>query len=561
MNTRWLAISPWALASLLLIGSFVQPGRATEIWIRNAGQEPFFFSLRERPDAPWGDSITIEPNSEQRFEVPRAQQVSYLTDRVHFAWLQPGERYQITDPRRGMLNRVVQVQRPELPQEPKPWDGPPGPSHPVPPAPSSERHQELNPPRQDSQVKPAAASSQPSPSSKPSPSAAPIKPPTPSAAESEPRLAADSRTTSGDRDRSRQENAVPKNGEPDVTATEDRPRAAPAVLDAEKRTNRLVSPTAEGSTAAESNRSANHELVPEATVADLLPSPVPAKRPASATVDHASESSRILERGRDERIGQGEPETVRTVRVRAIVDETYRQVVRDWRERIPRIVGSASAYFERQFGIRLTLTVLLPWEYQALADSPTDQWRHLLKQSPEGVDLIIAFAGYGDHFRLQPETLYTGQLGRAAFFGQHILIADQRDIHENRAKMTLIHELGHVFGAFHVAAPNLVMTPQYADLPSELIVAGRVPFGEPATKIIQMTRDFHFPLGVESLSPETRQFIQAAFRAHGLANEQTSADPITEGYRYLQERAECRAEQWQRKAQQARDDYLGGQRE
>jgi hypothetical protein len=553
MKASWWVISGWALASLMSIGSFVQPGRAAEIWIRNAGQEPFFFSRRERPDAAWGDSITIEPNSEQRFEVLRAQQVSYWTDRVHLVWLQPGVRYQIADPRSGMLIRVVQVQRPELPQEPKSWDGPPGRSQREPRSPEPERQAEFIPPRQDSQVKPAAATVAPLPAAGSDKVSA--------AAESAPGLGAGSPIPSGDRDRSWEENAVRGNGQPDVTAQGDRPHEARSEFDAEKKPHRLSSPKAVESTATGSSRAADNKLTPEATVADLLPSPVPTKSPASVTVDQASESSRVLERVGDERVRPGEPAASRTVRVRAIVDETYRQVVHDWRERIPRIVGSASAYFERQFGIRLTLTVLLPWEYKALADSPADQWRHLLKQSPEGVDLIVAFAGYGDHFRLQPETLYTGQLGRAAFFGQHILIADQRDIHENRAKMTLIHELGHVFGAFHVAAPNLVMTPQYADLPGELIVAGRVPFGEPATKIIQMTRDFHFPLGVESLSPETRQFIQAAFRMHGLANERTSADPITEGYRYLQERAESRAEQWERKAQQARNDYLDRQRE
>ena len=517
-----------------------QAGQAEEIRIRNAGRVPFFFSLRERADAAWGDSLTIEPNTEQCLQVLRPQQISYLTDRVHFDWLKPGQRYQIVDARRGKLSLWVQAQRPELPEQ---------------------AHAD----RSEPAVRPAVATDE-SGENQAAPAIASTTSPAREKGQPPARLA-DGESLGPNR---LPPNAVrPPETQPSTTPSTTQPPAPqppvqqpPVQQPSAGRPFSTQPPMTQSPRLFEkpSTRESAGLAVPrEELESTLFPRPAPTTATPqsslqSSPLDKVLAPSLTAAQPQDK---HAEPAEVRTVQVRVLVDDTYRQVVRDWRERVPRIVAGASGYFERQFRIRLVLAVIVPWEYKALVDAPADQWRHLLKQSTEGVDLVVAFAGYGDHFRLQPETLYTGQLGRAAFFGQHILIADQRDIHENRAKTTLIHELGHVFGAFHVADPQSIMTPQYADLPGEAIVAGRLPFGEPGASMIALTRDFHFPSGVESLAPETRQAIQAAYRQHGMAHEQTSADPITEGYRYLQERAESRAHQWQRKAQQARNDFLG----
>jgi len=294
------------------------------------------------------------------------------------------------------------------------------------------------------------------------------------------------------------------------------------------------------------------------TAADASPEGVPNAAPdvaPNAGVEPV-EADKEASAANAEKPARWSPADVRDVQVLAVVDETYRTIIRDWRDRVPSIIGGASDYYEREFGIRLVVERVQPWQYKALDDKPADQWLALLEQPPDGVDLVIGFAGFGDFYRAQPDTSYTGRLGQAAFFGQHVLISDQHDVHENRPKTTLIHELGHVFGAFHIDDPSLLMNPSYAQLPVADIVAGHVAFGEPLRKIVILTRTFDFQRGVDGLGPDVRRQIMKAYRQYGLPSEHSDSDPVTSGYDYLKQRAETRARQMEKKAQQSRSDFL-----
>jgi hypothetical protein len=241
--------------------------------------------------------------------------------------------------------------------------------------------------------------------------------------------------------------------------------------------------------------------------------------------------------------------TVRIVTVRAIADNTYRGAFPEWRDRMRRIVAGASDYYEREYAIRLVLKQTSAWKYDGVADDLESRWSRLIEQPTTEVDLVVAAVGYGDYSRIAGESAYTGQLGRAAFFGQHLMLADRKDYHENRAKTVLVHELAHVFGAFHVADRKLIMFPGYMQLPINEIIAGTVPFGGTIDQVFAMTREFDFRTGVNSLSPTTQRRIQALYRLHGLPQETRQTDPITEGYKYLQRRAEIVAEQMSERAE------------
>lgn len=249
--------------------------------------------------------------------------------------------------------------------------------------------------------------------------------------------------------------------------------------------------------------------------------------------------------------------TNRVVTVRAIADNAYRGAFPDWRARIRRIIAGASECYRREYSIRLVLTETAAWKYDGLAADLESRWARFLEQPPNEVDLIVALVGYGDYSSVKGEAASTGQFGRAAFFGQHLMVADRKDYSENRAKTVLVHELGHIFGAFHVADQNLMMYPGYLQLPTDEIIAGTVPFGKTIDEVFTMTKEFDFRAGVNSLSPITQRRIQSLCRLHGLPRESHQTDPITEGYKYLERRAQIVAEQMAERAETSRGVFDG----
>ncbi len=275
--------------------------------------------------------------------------------------------------------------------------------------------------------------------------------------------------------------------------------------------------------------------------------PIPGRAPAGATTATGDSSTEPFDGLFDI--------TNRVVTVRAIADSTYRNAFPEWRERARRVIAGASAYYQREHAIRLVVTETRAWDYDGLSDDLKARWSRLLHEPPRDVDLIIAMVGYGDYSNVGGEAAFTGQLGRAAFFGQHLMLADRQDYHINRAKMILIHELGHVFGAFHVPDQNLIMYPGYLELPTDDIIAGTVPFGETLDEVISLTKGFTFRDGVRSLPPETQRRIQSLYRRHGLASESRETDPVTSGYRYLEQRAKIVATQMAQRAIEARGEF------
>ncbi len=300
---------------------------------------------------------------------------------------------------------------------------------------------------------------------------------------------------------------------------------------------------------------------PRSAANDTAPDRVPSTSQPKSTRTRSTPLSQPLETGNKATVEESLDALFdvanRVVTVRAIADDRFRDTFPEWRERMRRIIDGASKYYEREYSIRLVLTQTSEWNYDGVAADLESRWSRLLEQPPSEVDLIVAFVGFGDYSSVAGEAAYTGQLGRAAFFGQHLMVADRKDYHENRAKTVLIHELGHVFGAFHVADQNLMMYPGYMQLPTEEIIAGTVSFGAIIDKVFGMTKEFDFRAGVNSLSSITQRRIQTLYRRHGLSQESRQTDPITEGYKYLQRRAKIVAEQMAARAETSRRVFDG----
>ena len=175
-----------------------------------------------------------------------------------------------------------------------------------------------------------------------------------------------------------------------------------------------------------------------------------------------------------------------------------------------------------------------------MTDKPGERWSHLLKMSPQQADLVLAFVGYGDYYKGEDQVYYVGHLGRGMPFGQHVMVSGERYVHPNRDKAVLIHELAHLFGAFHVQNKRSIMQSNFRDVPTEDIIDGRLHMDAPLREIILLTRDVDFRRGVASLDVGTQNRIKTLCRLHRRVAEKDAPDPVALGYRYLEAREEAR---------------------
>ena len=234
----------------------------------------------------------------------------------------------------------------------------------------------------------------------------------------------------------------------------------------------------------------------------------------------------------------------RVLRLSAIADTTYRQVVDDWRERIRQTVAGASAYYEKNFQIRLVLDEIRPWEYRGLVDTVEGRIEQVLQVSPEPSELLVAFVGFGEYYKVEEQAFLTGHLGVGLPFGQHLLVTGNDDYHVNREIAVLIHELAHVFGAFHVADRRSLMQPVYEDAPLREILGDHLPLDAVSTAILRLTREVDFRRGVMSLDAATRRQLTQLADRHRHPTEAYGMSPVGTGhlYRHLLSRARTAAE-------------------
>ena len=247
--------------------------------------------------------------------------------------------------------------------------------------------------------------------------------------------------------------------------------------------------------------------------------PRPSTSPSETTDSRAAKATAAA--------GQGATGTdVRVVRVRALADATYRRVVANWDQRIKAIVSAASDYFEANFQIRFDLLGIQPWEYRGVARHPESRLKALLAVRPEDADLLIGFIGFGEYYTTGELTYMTGLLGMGMPFGQHVMVSGDDHFHINRDKVVLMHELGHVFGAFHVDNRRSLMYPMHSGVPTEILAEGKFEMEPPLREVILAARNLDFQRGVDSLDPEARRRIQTLARQYRLPRESRAPTPI-----------------------------------
>jgi tetratricopeptide (TPR) repeat protein len=140
------------------------------------------------------------------------------------------------------------------------------------------------------------------------------------------------------------------------------------------------------------------------------------------------------------------PQT-RDIGAKIIGDEEFRKNP-EWKLRAETCLNIASADFERLFGIRILVRKFEDWHSDRSAKSletlADDLDAHFDK---ENFDVLLAFTAQGTL-----DKSYTGY----SVFREGIILLKNTDDLPILAK-TLEHELGHIFGAVHVADPSSVM--------------------------------------------------------------------------------------------------------
>ena len=231
---------------------------------------------------------------------------------------------------------------------------------------------------------------------------------------------------------------------------------------------------------------------------------------------------------------------LREIKVLAVADIEYRNRFPDWQERVKGLVGAASRYYESEFGLRFTVLACKPWEFNARYQPSMEEKLVSLQKIELGqADLLIAFvrsvqhrengAAIGWGFWLCEYMLVT-DLWPELVDGAQLMPLVCRQILKKPgfgSTMTLIHELGHLFGAFHVDNAESIMY-----FSTMKIVPPRIQFDDVNRQVILATRDVDFRVAPEGLPRASALKIRDLYRAHHVRTEPADLDPITTAYRY-----------------------------
>jgi hypothetical protein len=139
------------------------------------------------------------------------------------------------------------------------------------------------------------------------------------------------------------------------------------------------------------------------------------------------------------------------VRVKVLVDDEVIAEHPDWIDYVQRVVASASQVYEKQFGISLELTSVGRWSVTT-AGLDSEQLLDDVRARPrEGNDVLLGFTNRpfddrtaGKAETPTPESAYNGAYG----------VIYARPGHHQAHLRTLLHELGHVFGALDITDPS-----------------------------------------------------------------------------------------------------------
>jgi tetratricopeptide (TPR) repeat protein len=253
--------------------------------------------------------------------------------------------------------------------------------------------------------------------------------------------------------------------------------------------------------------------------------------------------------------GQADGAKSRLVTVLAVADAGYRKRFPEWRARIEGIVSVASDRYENEFSIMLDITDCRVWPFRASLAQREQLNQQLFRISSNDAEIVIAFVENVPIVLLPPGEHTEGY---AFSYGRYVVVGDVHN-KTTEAEMILIHELAHVFGAFHVGDHESIMQVHLPNVPTRFV------FDEATRKVIQLSRNVDLRAGVGSLDVDQVKELRALFRAHGRPDGRVDEeDPIIAGLLHQANRELCtgnaaRAREFVLRAQRLSQESAGAQ--
>lgn len=208
---------------------------------------------------------------------------------------------------------------------------------------------------------------------------------------------------------------------------------------------------------------------------------------------------------------------IRILRVRAVADEEFRER-EDWQSVIEEHLVFAANFYEKTFDTRLEVVDLVEWESDDTATLSELVDRMEDEVSLNGVDVALGFsaqrANRGKLSKYVPLAWgLTPALGRVSL----IRATDEGQSYD--LHLALVHEIAHLFGAFHVAEQGYVMR--------ETVQGPRTfQFDVENGKLLRLMKEYDFEKGAAALDTRVRERITYLWRRGGVRHDN---NPLAEG--------------------------------
>jgi hypothetical protein len=160
----------------------------------------------------------------------------------------------------------------------------------------------------------------------------------------------------------------------------------------------------------------------------------------------------------------------RVVRVKVLADVSFRARNPRWADEARGLVEAASDYYEREFDIRLITQSVSPWPDKERIPSTPALLARLKKEfggqvQTQSFDLIVAFTAEGVNRLFTAGRPRVDRIGDCDQGLANYMIVPVTKVFNYRGPnaepefdvITLVHEIGHVFGAEHVADMQSIM--------------------------------------------------------------------------------------------------------